>query len=813
MGADQTRCFHCGDTCGASPLVYDHHPFCCQGCQTVYQILQEHNLCQYYTLSAQPGQKQASAVSPQFAYLDAPEMVDRLAVLRDPRSTTVVFRIPAIHCSSCIWLLEHVHRLHPGIGHAEVNFPRREVTVTYLHDQVRLSEVVSLLHKIGYSPQLNLDSADPAAHTSGAVDRKLLYKLGVAGFCFGNIMLLSFPDYLDTGAVQQQYQRLFNILNIVLGLPVFFYSGWDYVRSSWLGIRQRRFVIDQPLALGMVAMLGISLWEIGAGIGPGYLDSMAGLIFFLLLGRFFQAKTYAALAFDRDYKAYFPLSVLRKDAAGLSHPTLVSHLKPGDTIVVRNQEVVPTDGIVLSPYGGEVDYSFATGEQDPVPVKKGEMLYAGGRVQGTAIELSVLKATQQSHLTRLWNHPAFQKTYQAGHSQRLDRISKYFTIGILTIAGSAAAFWAPVDIHTALYAFTSVLVVACPCALAISTPFVFGHITRILGRNGLYLKHSAVVERLALVDTVVFDKTGTLTKPQARQLRFTASEGVMTDEMLGAVAAVAKQSTHPLSRMIASQLKGYRTHAPEMVQEVPGKGVAGVVLGKEVLLGRADFARPAGVVPVSEGSCVHVAIDGAYKGSFELEPEYREGIALLHPAQTRLDTHILSGDAAAEEMVLRKWFGPVPMHFKQTPEDKLAYVEALLRARRQVGMLGDGLNDAGALRAASVGIAVSDNAAMFTPAADAILEGKAMARLPRMLKMAKASLGIVQACTVLSLLYNCVGVFFAVQGELSPILAAVLMPASSIAVVTLSTVLSYRKARQLGLSPGNTLAEPAVIPA
>jgi Cu+-exporting ATPase len=803
MATTTDRCYHCGDALGDSTLTHDDHAFCCHGCQTVYEVLKTHNLCQYYDLSERPGQKQADSHSPLFAHLDEPEVLQQLIVLKDPRSTTVTLRIPAIHCTSCIWLLEHLHTLNPAVGNVEVNFTRKEVTIAYLHDQLHLSELAALLHRIGYSPQLSLDATDGKKAKPNAVDRKLMYQLGVAGFCFGNIMLLSFPDYLDAGAVQAKYQTLFNTLNILLALPVLFYSGWGYVRSSWLGIRHRKFVIDQPLALGMVAMMGISLWEIGTGMGTGYLDSLAGLVFFLLLGRYFQAKTYASLAFDRDYKAYFPLSVLRKDEQGQEHPTLVTKLQPGDTIVVRNQEVVPADGILRTAFGGSVDYSFATGEQDPVPVQAGETLYAGGRVQGAALELTVLRATQQSHLTRLWNHPAFKKDYRAGHSQRLDRVSKYFTLGILAIASAAAAYWAPTSLHTALYAFTSVLIVACPCALAISTPFAFGHITRILGRNGLYLKHSAVVESLAMTDTIVFDKTGTLTQPQARHLRFNTSGMVMTDRMLGAVAAVAKQSTHPLSRMIVSQLKGYADAPATKVQEVPGMGVAGVVQGMTVQLGRAEFAGIAmATAPESadgQSTRVHVSINGNYTGSFEMEPAYRAGIEQLHTTHTGLQTHVLSGDGPAEELNLKRLLGDVPMHFRQTPEDKLAYVTQLGADGHKVAMLGDGLNDAGALRAATVGVAVSDNAAMFTPAADAILEGKVLHKLPQMLQMAKASLGIVQSCTAVSLAYNSVGVFFAVQGLLSPILAAVLMPASSIAVVTLSTVLSYRKARKLGL--------------
>lgn len=790
-------CYHCGDTISEDPIRWNDKDFCCQGCQTVCQILEENNLGKYYTLEKQPGTKQKQTET-NYAYLDDPGTFAQLVDFAHQDYASITLELPAIHCTSCLWLLENLHRLSPGIRGVEVNFPRKQATIAFNKGVLPLSQLAALLHRIGYPPKLTLDKVERKKKLPAA-DRVLLYRLGVAGFCFGNVMLLSFPDYLDQGAVQKEYLMLFTWLSVALSLPALFYAGWDYLRNSWLGIRHRQFVIDQPLALGMVVMLVQSLYEILTDTGTGYLDTLCGLVFFLLLGKFFQDKSYRFLAFDRDYKSFLPLSANRIAADEQETSVLVRDLKPGDRIRVRNEEVIPADALLESPHG-QLDYSFATGESEPVMVETGQTVFAGARVVGTSQVLRVLKHTSQSHISKLWNHPAFKKIYTGTHTHRINRLSKYFTIGILLVATAAAAYWSLVQPGKALFAFSAVLIIACPCALALSTPFTYGHLTRILGHNGLYLKNSQVVEALADADTLVFDKTGTLTENSAKEIKLEGSGLIVTDDTLAAVRAVARQSTHPLSQMIANRLSSYPAPKAEAtaVVEHPGLGIEGRVNGYRIRLGNSAFA---GVELPQQANHVHLSVNDNYLGSFHIHSQYRQGMDRMAEALEPLySLHILSGDQAQERGKLQQIFGPrIPMSFGQKPDDKLHYMEQLKTEGKKAVMLGDGLNDAGALKTAHAGIAVTEDIGAFAPAADAILDARQLHRLPALLALSRRSRRVVQACTAFSLAYNLIGLAFAVQGELSPLVAAILMPISSIAVVSLSTILSYRQARKVGL--------------
>lgn len=808
--AQQQVCYHCGDSAGASPIVQDNKVFCCTGCQTVYGILAENNLCNYYQLSAHPGTKQERPAMGRFDYLANEEEARKMVRFTDGRTGVVVFKIPAIHCSSCIWLLENLHTLHTGIHGVTVNLPRREATIRFDWQMPGLKGVVETLHAIGYPPLLQWDQTAPHTDADRAARKRLIAQLGVAGFCMGNIMLFSFPDYLQPGGVAPGLLHTFAFASLILSIPLVFFAGGDYLRSAWAGIRNQYFTIDQPLAIGILTMFVRSAYEVLNGEGVGYLDSLSGLIFFLLVGKFFQQLTYRHLAFDRDYRAYFPLAVtiLEQGAVGKTTERNVplSAVKNGSTVVVRGGEIVPTDSILTSA-PTLVDYSFITGESVPVTVQRGELVYAGARLNAGRAELVAQKAATQSTLTQLWNHPAFQKQVQ-GYTQLVNTISKYFTGVTLLLAAGSLSFWYLTDTARAWLAFTSVLIIACPCALAFAAPFAYGHLMRVLGRHGFYLKNATVLEKLANVDTVVFDKTGTLTQPATEsaetvQLHF---KDPLTPAELDLVVAVAAQSTHPLSKSLAAYLvkeKGGHPVTLMSVAEEPGQGMMATAGGVTVRLGSDRFCNAsAAQLPDETGATVHLQLNGTYRGFFSITQPYREGLGELTSGLRRqqLGLRLLSGDGPAQAAALTQWFAPHEMLFGRQPADKLAYMEQLDSHGNHAAMVGDGLNDAGALRAAHVGIAVTSNAANFTPASDAIISGKALVNLPKFLRLARLGKAVVIACFAVSVLYNLTGVWFAVQGHLSPVVAAVLMPFSSIGTIALATGLAYVVAWRVGLS-------------
>ncbi|MBR9974728.1 MAG: heavy metal translocating P-type ATPase metal-binding domain-containing protein [Bacteroidetes bacterium] len=792
-------CYHCGDRCDGRDIAIGDRYFCCNGCKTVYELLAARDLCDYYVIDeARQGKTPFdSGYSHRYDYLDDPTIVEQLLDFSDGATRLATFRIPSMHCSSCIWLIERLSALNNGVVSARVNFPRKEAAITWNNEKVSLREIVILLASIGYEPYISLqDVAEKRKHSS---NRKLYYRIGVAGFSFGNIMLLSFPEYLAAeGTMDPVFALVFRYLNVALSLPVFFYSASPFFASAWAGLRHRYLNIDVPISLGILALFGRSIYEIVSATGTGYLDSLTGLIFFMLIGRIFQKKSYDALSFDRDFRSYFPLSVALRADDG-EHNVPLTKLKVGDRIVIRNQELVPTDAVMLR---GEanIDYSFVTGEADLITKKSGDRIHAGGRQVGQAIELEVIKDIEQSYLTRLWNNDVFTKESHGRLHNMVDRISKHFTAVVLLIAFGAAAYWAFADPDIMYTVFTAVLIVACPCALALSSPFALGSAQRIFGNNDFYTKNTDAVETLARVDTIVFDKTGTLTQTRSGNVRWHGP--ALGEEVRAQVKSLLRQSTHALSRQVFASLAGDVTSDVEDYREVPGHGIEGRVDGHALMIGSAEWAQRADAAPPDTGSsAVYISRDGAPLGHFTVPNTYREGLQELVAAlKPTYDILILSGDSDREATRLRAVFGDdVPMFFQQSPEDKLTFVSRLRAEGRQVLMVGDGLNDAGALKAADVGISISEDINTFSPACDGILAAQRFALFPRLLAFSKSSVRIVLASFAISFAYNLIGLSFAVAGLLSPLVSAILMPVSSVTVVAFTTVTTRFLARRRGL--------------
>lgn len=784
---EKTTCYHCGDDCTTVEYVVDDKSFCCHGCKSVYEVLSAGDLCNYYSYNEHPGATRLRT-DKRFDYLSEPTIVNELIDYKDKYITIVTFYIPHIHCSSCLWLLEKLNKINSAVHYCRVDFLKKQLNIRFDHEKISLQQLVELLFDIGYEPLINLQDV---VKKQNAVDKdNLVSKIAVAGFCFGNVMLLSFPEYFGLSVFEGSFKSFFGWANILFSIPIVLYSGRGYFVSAWQNVRNGVLNIDFPLALGIAVLFIRTVAEILTHTGAGFADTLCGLVFFLLVGKFVQKKTYHHLSFERDYRSFFPVAV-HVIEEGREKPIPLAQLNIGHRIVIRNNEIIPADAILLK---GEalVDFSFVTGEAVPVNKTLGEIIYAGGRQTGEAIEMEVVKPVSQSYLTQLWNNEVFTRKQDKRMQTFNEKVSKYFTIVLLAIAFASLIFWLPTDLKRGLAAFTAVLIVACPCALALSTPFTMAAALSIFDRNRFYLKNVAVVEQLADIDTIVMDKTGTIT---TGTIHNTKLEAKLSEEQKQLVYSVCINSTHPLSRMICQYLGNMEALAVSGYKEIAGKGLQATVNKQLVSLGSGKYVLD-GVEKGSPNTKVHIVIEDKYLGYFSFSHQYREGLKSILALKENYDQFLLSGDQDYEKADLSKFFAAGNMRFAQSPQNKLDFIQSLQQHGAKVMMIGDGLNDSGALKQSDLGIAITDNVNNFSPGSDAILDGRSFDKLPSFLRFSKDTIVIIHISFFISLTYNLVGLSYAVTGNLSPLTAAILMPLSTATIISFTSLATHFTAKR-----------------
>ncbi|MES2828033.1 MAG: heavy metal translocating P-type ATPase metal-binding domain-containing protein [Bacteroidota bacterium] len=785
---DAGLCYHCGDEITGQRLTFNDKQFCCAGCRGVYQILSANNLCDYYVYNDSPGKRLNE--SNHYEYLDEPSIISQLVDYQDEKSTIVNFYIPAIHCSSCIWLLEHLYKINPAIFSSRIDFLKKQISISFKHPQVSLRTVVEILVQIGYEPSINLQ--DVVKENSNSVNKSLILKIAIAGFCMGNVMLFSFPEYFGLSGFEQKFQSLFGWLNLAFSIPVVFYCARDYFISAITSLKHRHVNLDAPLALIIAVLFLRTTFSLLIGGGPGFADTLTGLVFLLLMGKWVKQRTYHHISFDRDYRSYFPIAVTTIQE-GVEKPKAINELAIGDRLWIRNGELVPADAILMR---GDawLDMSFVTGETSPQHKVLGELIYAGGKQVGEGIELEVVKKPSQSYLTSLWNKEHYRSSIKQNFN---DSIAKYFSVAVFVIAFSAMGYWYYYGNSVKAWAaFTAVIIVACPCVLALSTPFTLSAILAVFDKKGFYVKNTDAVETLAGCDSIVFDKTGTLTTTEHASVSFT---GQLSDEERAMVASLLNHSSHPLSRQILRGLAGQTHYDLLAFKEIPGKGLSAVINDKRVVAGN-QWQLPPGSKPHQPGG-VHIVIDGIYKGTFIVEQQWRPKLlTLITRLESKFKLKVLSGDTNKDAQALHGYFPPrVKIAFEQSPHQKLDAIISQQEEGERVMMIGDGLNDSGALKQSDFGIAVTDNINNFTPGCDAILKGDSLHYLPDFYQLSKDGLKIIKISFAIAVAYNCIGLYFAVQGTLYPLVAAILMPLSTITIISFTTIATRFFARKNNL--------------
>ena len=730
------------------------------------------------------GNKPAKERQDQYAFLDLPAIRTRYITFENEQQVRVNLSLPAIHCSSCIYLLENLHKLEAKVLRVQVHFARKEAAIVF-SPALALSELALLLNYIGYPPDFSKNELGKVKQ-----DRTFLFQLGTAGFAFGSIMLWSTPDYFGLGADNAEFRNFTAVLSFFASLPVLLFSARPYFVSAFKALRSKRINLDVPITLGIVALYTQSILQIFSWKGAGYMDSFAGFIFFLLIGKWFQNLTYASLSFDRDFSSFFPVAIQRLQADLSKEIVPVEQLQIGDLIEVRNEEIIPCDSELLSAETF-IDYSFVTGEALPVLLKKGALVYAGGQVQGLACLLQVTATTNRSHLTQLWNETK-DKTPKNQMIRYQDRLSRYFLLILLLVASGSAMTWYFVEPSSVFRVVVAILIVACPCALALSAPFTLGNAMRVFGKAGLYLKNTSVVEAFTTIDTIVLDKTGTLTDTTSFQITVTHND--LTSQEFAVFVNMARQATHPLSKALA--LANQTTPVLELLafEEIKGQGIRAHFEGQTYLLGSAVFI---GEAHLAKGSELFLKIQNRSAHLVFTSSWRTTAIERIIQGYGAINCYVLSGDHNQDQAaLLRLGFLEAHLFFELSPQQKADQIKQLQKEGKQVLYIGDGLNDVGALGTADIGIALSEDMFRFTPSSDGILEAKSLGNLIQFMGIGRYAKRVLQICLAFSLSYNIFGLSIAISGQLTPLIAAILMPISSITIVLLSTLLIQTKYRR-----------------
>lgn len=771
----ELTCDYCKGICLDNKIVIDDVHFCCYGCLTLSQVASGINF-------------NPSEISLKYKQLDFHKTFDKLVDYQNDKVYSLTVSLPNIHCSSCIRLLEDLPSINAGIVSSRVNFEKRLCRLI-VNKTIALSFLAQLMDDIGYPPLIS--TSHKKKIENDLIKRNSLMKLAVAGFCFGNIMLMSMAHYFGLELSNDKFfGQLFSYLSLALCLPVVFYSGRGYLVSAFKSIAASRAHINIPISIGIMSLFIWSFYEVISANGIGYLDSLSGLIFFLLIGKWFQSKVYDHVSFERTISEFIPF-VVRKINGESFLWTSISDLDCGDQIIVKNEEVIPVNGVLISG-SGIIDYAFISGESRYEQVSQGNQIYAGGCQKSG--EISV-RLNEKPSIDRLWDTWSSHQSKKVFSNSFIDLISKYFTICIISIAVISLLYWYfQSGLSQALFIFSSVLIIACPCALALSSPFTYGNILKVFNANKFFLKDPKIISSLAEISHIVFDKTGTLTQSSASHLDFVGDSLSVNDR--DKFRSLASQSSHPLSLLLSDFLKGENKLDVKEFKEYAGKGIQGDVDGSLVKLGSAAWVHS----KKNPNTVIYASIDGRVLGFFQLQSSYRSGLKdMLNELGNIVSLSVMSGDNDGEKSILNRLYKNFDqLYFNLSPKEKAVNVSQT-QINENVMMIGDGLNDASAIATCDVGVAITENLNGFYPSSDAVLLSEGLNKLPAFINLARYSKRVLNWSLIFSLGYNLLGITFAVKGILTPVVAAILMPLSSVSIVILVTTLIQLKSKNLEL--------------
>jgi Cu2+-exporting ATPase len=713
--------------------------------------------------------------------------------------------VPGLRCAACMSRVERALTAHPAVESARVNLSTRRVGVDWREGEARADDIVGLIEAEGYDAR-PIDAAALASHGDDAEGRMLLRSLAVAGFAAANIMLLSVSVWAGAEAATRD---LFHWLSAMIALPTVVYAGRPFYRSAARALASRRANMDVPISLAVILAAAISLFETIQHGPHAYFDASTSLLFFLLTGRYLDHMMRAqARSAVEQLMSLAATSALVETADGRTAMIAAARLEPGNVVIVAAGERVPADGIVIEGTS-DLDRSMITGETLPDAVSPGCGVHAGTLNLGAPIRVRVTATGADTFLADVVRLMEAAEHSKARYVRLADRASRLYVPVVHLAAFGTFAGWMVVtggDWHTSLLTAIAMLIITCPCALALAVPAVQVVASGVLFRNGVMVKDGSGLERLAEIDTVLFDKTGTLTVGRPALV----NGGHVDRRALAVAAGLARQSRHPMSRAIAAAAEalGIAVAPVEAVGEVPGHGLRGRLDGATVRLGNASWCGAAAGIDAdvpADGLLelwLRVGDDPALAFRFEdsLRPDAADAVAAL--VSRGLGLAVASGDRAAAVAWTARQAGISDFAAALKPQDKLAHIEHLAAAGRRVLMVGDGINDAPALAAGHASMAPASASDVGRTAADFVFLGERLAPMVFAIDVARRARRLIMQNFAFAVIYNMVAIPLAVAGFATPLVAAIAMSSSSL-VVTANALRLRRMAPDV---PGRAIA-------
>ena len=817
-------CLHCGLPVTTS--IFEANPkegshFCCAGCAAVYELIHHLGLTKFYELKAQAISGPTQPAPPIFSsyqHYDDPEF-QALYIKPGPNeSLQINLFLDGIHCAACVWLIEKLPQLLDGVLESRVDFARSVVTVRYT-EQCNLSQIAALLHSLGYKPHpVGLNNEQSLRRRS---EREFLLRLGISGACAGNTMMLAISLYQGffTG-IEHEYALLHQWACLILTLPVVFYCALPFYRAALGGLRHGVLHIDLPISLGIITGFVASVFNTVRGAGHVYYESICMLVFLLLVGRWFQRQG-VEKALDQTELLFSlsPISALRRKVGGTQGETeeiFSARLVPGDIIEVLADSVIPADGIVLEGRS-KTNCALLTGESTPESVAPGVPVYCGTHNLASPITITVTKLHQESRLGTLMEKLALAGRDKAPIIELTDRLSGYFVSAVLISALACAIYWfSTAGLFPAIDHTLALLIVTCPCALGLAAPVTLSIAIKKASRSGLLIRGSDVIEKLARITQVFFDKTGTLTEGRLMVKRCELSRSHEDAELLrvlNIVLALEQKSQHPIGGSLREFALKNNAHPIELldVTVVTGKGVTGILPdGRKVLLGSVGFLKENNI-PFShqDDSIIETFIDehispvilvedGKLAAVFGVGDRVRDGVTQVIEdiRHMGITPHMLSGDLPqiAEHLASEVGIPKNEVYAGASPEQKLEVIKDS-SIRTPTAMIGDGANDAAALKAATVGVGVQGGAEICLQVADVFIANREAQTISELFYGARRTMEVIKLNLAFSVFYNLLGGTLAVVGVVNPLIAAILMPLSSLSVVLTSVSCRTFKAK------------------